>query len=191
MSHEVLMARTPRIVSPLSMQLTEGERPAAAADTFLARILWGANPAFGDYLSRAREDANLSLRAAAGRVAISHTYLAQIEQYELRSAPPMELLAKLAKLYGMDEREVQHEAGYRYELPGDIAEELANRDERQFRRLFLHDLFRPEGFTEDDLARFPPAVWRTVVELARKVDANARAGGPDLAPILSPRRGGK
>ena len=102
-----------------------------------------------------------------------------------------ELLAKLAKLYGMDEREVQHEAGYRYELPGDIAEELANRDERQFRRLVLHDLFRPEGFTEDDLARFPPAVWRTVVELARKVDANARAGGPDLAPILSPRRGGK
>ena len=185
------MARQPRIVSPLSMQLTEGESPTNAAESFLARILWGSNPAFGGYLARGREDVNLSLRAASGKVGISHTYLAQMEQYEVRSAPPMDLLAKLAKVYGLDEREVQHEAGYRYELPQEIAEELANREERQFKRLLLNDLFRPDGFSDEDIAKFPPAVWATVVELARKVDANARASGPDLAPILSPRRGKK
>ena len=177
----------PRIVSPLA--LTAGAIPDEEdGNGSMARLLWGANPAFGAYLARAREDANLSLRAAAGKVGISHTYLAQMEQYDLRSMPEVKLLRKLARLYGVDERQMLHEVGFRYELPEEVAEELSNLNERRFNRLMLHELFRPDGFTEDDIAKFPPAVWAAVVDFAKKVDKNARDGGPTIAAIFSPRK---
>ena len=182
----------PRIVSPLALTLgAVPDDPDTEGKSGLIRLLWGSNPAFGGYLAAAREDANLSLRAAAGKVGISHTYLAQMEQYDLRSMPEVSLLRKLARLYAIDERQVLHEVGIRYELPEEVAEELANLHERRFNRLMLHDLFRPDGFTEDDIAKFPPAVWAAVVEFAKKVDANARTDGPTIAAIFSPRKARK
>ena len=176
----------PRIVSPLA--LSAGAIPDDDAGNSMARLLWGSNPAFGGYLATAREHANLSLRAAAGKVGISHTYLAQMEQYDLRSMPEVKLLRKLARVYEVDERQMLHEVGIRYELPEEVAEELSNLSERRFNRLMLHELFRPDGFTGDDIAKFPPAVWAWVVDFAKKVDANARNDGPTIAAIFSPRK---
>ena len=180
---------SPRIVSPLALAvgaIPDGDGPSS--DGPVERILWGYAPTFGAYLSKCREDANLSLRAAAGRVGISHTYLGQLEQYPLRSMPEVKLLRKLARLYGVDERQMLHEVGIRYELPEEVADELSNLNERRFNRLMLHELFRPDGFTEDDIAKFPPAVWAAVVDFAKKVDKNARDGGPTIAAIFSPRK---
>lgn len=180
----------PRIVSPLNLSV--GAIPDDAGDTggdaLVGRLLWGANPAFGAWLQRAREDANLSLRAAAGKAGISHTWLAQMEQYELRSMPEIKLVRKLARILGVDERAMLHEVGVRYELPEDVAEEVANLHERRFTRLMLHERFRPDGFTVDDIAKFPPAVMAWIVDFAKNVDASARDGGPTIAGILSPKR---
>lgn len=181
---------SPRIVSPLALAVgaIPDDPDDVGGDALVGRILWGANPAFGAWLQRSREDANLSLRAAAGKVGISHTWLAQMEQYELRSLPELKLVRKLARLYGVDERAMLHELGVRYELPEDVAEEVANLHERRFTRLMLHESFRPDGFTEDDIAKFPPAVMAWMVDFAKNLDASARDGGPTIASILSPKR---
>lgn len=179
----------PRIVSPLALAV--GAIPDEGATSGygpVERLLWGYAPTFGAWLAKCREDANLSLRAAAGRAGISHTWLAQLEQYPIRSMPELKVLRKLARIYGVDERAMLHEVGVRYELPEDVAEEVANLHERRFTRLMLHERFRPDGFSVDDVAKFPPAVMAWVVDVARNVDASARDDGPTIASILSPRR---
>lgn len=183
---------SPRIVSPLALAvgaIPDGDEPSK--DGPVERLLWGYVPTFGAYLAKCREDANLSLRAAAGRVGISHTYLAQLEQYALRSMPELRTLRKLAQVLGVDERAMLHEVGVRYELPEDVAEEVANLHERRFTRLMLHERFRPDGFTEDDLAKFPPAVMAWIVDFARNVDASARDGGPTISAIFTPKKARK
>jgi transcriptional regulator with XRE-family HTH domain len=179
----------PRIVSPLALAV--GAIPdddSLDEGSAVERLLWGYAPTFGAYLAKCREDANLSTRAAAAKVGISHTWLAQLEQFPLRSMPEVRTVRRLARLYGVDERAMLHELGVRYELPEDVAEEVANLHERRFTRLMLHDRFRPDGFTEDDIAKFPPAVMAFVVDFAKKVDANARDGGPTIAAIFAPKR---
>lgn len=87
-------------------------------------------------------------------------------------------------VYKVDEAELLHNAGYRWELSPELAEELAQSDERDFKALMLSEEFHPTGLKDEDLDMFPKAVWRHVVNLARKVDASARKGGPTVPTVL-------
>lgn len=183
------------IVSPRILRITTANRAdlEARQDTDLepfgtVKILWGACPQFGAYLAHHRERANLSLRKAADVLNVSHTHLAQFEQYQIKSAPSLDFLARIAELYGLKEYDVLHEAGYRFEAPIDVLESIYRRAERDFRAIMLCDEYRVKDASEDLLDLFPPAVRSYLAEFAEQVDANARRGGPTPGEILARER---
>lgn len=162
--------------------------PARTEPLGTVNILWGASPEFGEYLARHREQANLSLRRAADALNVSHTHLAQLEQYQIKSPPSMDFLARIARLYGLKEYDVLHEAGYRFEATEEVLESMYRQEERNFRSLLLCEEYRGQDDTEDLLDLFPPAVRAHLAEFAERVDANARRGGPTPGEIVARER---
>ena len=55
----------------------------------------------------------------------------------------------------------------------------------------MHAVVGTTGFTDDDIAKFPPAVMAWIVDFARNVDASARDGGPTISAIFAPKKGKK
>lgn len=95
----------------------------------------------------------------------------------------------MSGLYKVDYGDLMHRAGFRWEISDEVAEVFAATEEHHMKTLFLSKELRPEDFEEEDLDKFPPAVRRYVLGLARRIDANARRGGPTISSILA--RGGK
>lgn len=175
-----------RIVSPRS--LNQAYKPLQEAK---AGTLWGPSDTFGPYLLRLREKSNLSLRAAAAVLGVSHTHLASMEQYGLDRPPPFDLLTKIAELYSVAGTEVLHEAGYRYEMTDELIAAIQRTEEEDFIAVMTCPEFGFPNFTVKDLDLFPASVWSHVVNLVRRVDTSARKGGPTVSTVLSRGRNKK
>lgn len=140
-------------------------------------LLWSFSPTFAAYLRRAREKSALSLRQASHALGLSYAYLARLETGGPARAPDMPKLFRMAELYGLDRREILHEAGFRMEVPKDV--DLEGRVRRRFARLVTDDALRPALLTDEALHYIPDRLKGQWIEFARKL-----AALPDPAAYL-------
>jgi transcriptional regulator with XRE-family HTH domain len=181
------VAKPKRTLSPRVVDL----RPGASFDLDLvpvghASFVWSPNPDFATYLRRIRERARISLRQAAPALGVSYAWLARTETGGYASAPSLARLRAIAELYGVDMREVLHEAGVRVDVPVEVTD-AATLDER-FKAMVLHPALRPALLDEEALAYIPERVKRQWLEFAEKL-SNCDAPDHLMREILDIGRG--
>lgn len=103
----------------------------------------------GTRLKKARKNANLSLTDVEKRIDVSNAYLSQLENNK-RNNPSMDLLKKLAKLYGVN-------LSY-FVAPKQTIEALTDEEKEFFEEMLQNDqlkalLREARGLTPSDLAR--------------------------------------
>ena len=167
------MPRRTVLISPLAID-DESDIRLVGATKGEAKRLWLDAPDFGAYLRTTREALNLSLRKAAERIGVSHTYVAQFERGE--TTLTLDMYRRVADAYGVDVREVLDRGGCRYALVEEVADLLQNLRQKRFRRLWLDRDLKPADFEEKHLKLFPETVQTYIIELVKRVDDNARAG---------------
>ena len=175
------MPRRTVLISPLAID-DESDIRLVGATKGEAKRLWLDAPDFGAYLRTTREALNLSLRKAAERIGVSHTYVAQFERGETTLA--LEMYRRVADAYGVDVREVLDRGGCRYAVVEEVADLLQNLRHRRFRRMWFHKALRPPEFEAEHLKLFPETVQGYIFELVKRVDDNARAGGARVHDII-------
>ncbi len=143
-----------------------------------ASFVWSPSPGFPAYLRRIREAAELSIRKAAPALGVSYAWLARTETGGYAKPPSLKRLHAIAELYGVDPREVLHEAGVRVELPDDAG--LGAALDARFRAVVLHPDLRPALLDPDALAYIPDRVKHQWLEFADKL-----AQHPDPAALLA------
>ena len=143
-----------------------------------ASFVWSPNPTFASFLRQVREMSGISLRQAAPALGVSYAWLARTETGGYASPPSLKRLHDIAELYGVDARELLHEAGVRLQLP-DHLEAGASLDAR-FKAVVLHPQLRPGLLDADALAYVPDRVKRQWLEFAEKL-----ANHPDPKRLLT------
>lgn len=143
---------------------------------------WRFRSEFGPWLRELRQTHRMTLRDASGRMWISFTRLHKLETNGRVRAPSLELLGRVAELYGLGLEDVLLRAGYRMEVPEDLRD--AVRCDDAFAAVVLHPDLRPAAMDErwlEAFSRIQKAQW---VEFARRLDQLARRGGPTVDAIL-------
>jgi transcriptional regulator with XRE-family HTH domain len=161
--------------SPKELELPT---PDAAKTEHEVAVFWDRTAEFGAYLKGIRERKGWTTRAAAEHFGFSQAYVTKLENAERKRAPGTDLIQRLADGYGLDVREVMHEAGFRYDIPPSL--ELKVGVDEAFRRLLNDPRFRPAGFHADQEQYLAPLVKQQFVDLALNVARVVREEGFDL-----------
>jgi transcriptional regulator with XRE-family HTH domain len=111
-------------------------------------LLWDRDADFGGYLKAVRNRKGWTTRRAAEEFGVSQAYITKLENADRKRPPGTEILKKVADVYGLDFREVMHEAGYRYDIPPSLELKVAVDD--AFRKLLGDRRFRPSGFHPEE-----------------------------------------
>ena len=135
---------------------------------------WRYRKDFGPWLRDLRQAAQLSLRDAAAPLAISYSKLQKLERSRRARAPSLDLLGRIATLYGKDLDLVLVRAGYKIEVPQDLRDAVVCDD--AFAVLMLHPQLRPACMDERWLEAFSRVQKAQIIDFARKLDQGARAG---------------
>ncbi len=149
-------------------------------------VFWDSTADFGAYLKGVRERKGWTTRAAAERFGVSQAYITKLENADRKRAPGTDIIHKIADVYGLDVREVMHEAGYRYDIPPSL--DLKVGIDEAFRKLLNDPRFRPSGFHPDEEQFLSPLVKQQFVDLALNVARIVRDRDFDLEAWL--REGG-
>jgi len=102
---------------------------------------------FGNRLHELRQNAGLSLRGLAAKIAVDYTYISKLENGRL-PPPSASVVSRLAVALGADGDELCRLSG---RIPADIARILKNRARREF-GLKLKELRKKAGLTQQRLA---------------------------------------
>ena len=165
--------------SPKDLGLKEPGPPLTRHDV---PVFWDRDSDFGGYLKTVRERKGWTTRDAAARFGVSQAYISKLENQVRKQAPGEDLIGRVAEVYGLDVREVMHEAGYRFDIPRSL--ELKVSVDEAFRRLLNEPRFRPAGFQPDDERFFAPIVKQQIVDLALNVARAVGEEGLDLEAWL-------
>lgn len=170
--------------SPKDLQ----DKPAPGADLTAhdVHIFWDSASNFGAYLKAVRERRQWTTRQAAAKFGVSQAYISKLENQERKQAPGEALVRRVADVYGLDFREVMHEAGYRFDIPPSL--ELKITVDQAFRKLVEDPRFRPSGYHPDEERFLAPIVRQQMVDLALNVARVVREQDFDLDAWL--REGG-
>lgn len=141
-------------------------------------VFWDASAPFGAFLKAIRERKGWTTRRAAEAFGVSQAYITKLENTDRKRAPNSDLLHKIADVYGLDVREVMHEAGYRYDIPPSLDLKVAV--DEAFRRLLNDPRFRPAGFHPDEERYLAPLVKQQFIDLALNVARVVRDQDFDL-----------
>lgn len=143
---------------------------------------WRFRADFAPWLREQRRIHRLTLKGAAERLGVTYTRLHKLETGGRVRAPTLELLGRVAEVYGYELAEVLARAGYRMELPWDLRDGM--RCDDAFAAIVMHPALRPAAMDErwlEAYSRLQKAQW---VEFARKLEAHVRGGGPSLREIM-------
>lgn len=149
--------------------------------------VWRFSADFGPWLRARRERLGLPLRVAADEIQTSFTRLQKLETNGRVRAPSLELLQRIANLYGLDPEEVLLRAGFKMEVPEDLRD--AMRCEDAFEALALHPDLRPNCMDErwvEAFSRMQKAQW---VQFARKLEAHLLGGGARVDALIEAELG--
>lgn len=145
-------------------------------------LLWDREADFGRYLKAVRNRKGWTTRRAADEFGVSQAYITKLENADRKRPPGTEILGKVADIYGLDFREVMHEAGYRYDIPPSLDLKVAV--DEAFRKLLTDPRFRPAGYHPDEEQFLSPLVKQQFVDLALNVARVVREQGLDLEAWL-------
>jgi transcriptional regulator with XRE-family HTH domain len=146
------------------------------------QFFWDPLCDFGGYLKRIREQKKWTTRDAAAKLDVSQAYVSKLENQARDSPPRRELLERIADVYGLDLRQVMHEAGYRFTVPPALEIRLAV--DESFHALVNHPRFRPTGFEPEHERYYAPKIKQQMVDLALKVARAIREDDFDLETWL-------
>ncbi len=141
-------------------------------------LLWDREADFGAYLKAVRNRKGWTTRVAAEKFGVSQAYVTKLENTDRKRPPGTDILRKVADVYGLDFREVMHEAGYRYDIPPSLDLKMAV--DEAFRKLLNDPRFRPSGFHPDEEQFLSPLVKQQFVDLALNVARVVREQDFDL-----------
>lgn len=147
-------------------------------------LVWLSDDGFGPYARSLREKQNLSLRQAAERIGVSHPFVGQIERGTAKTVQNLELLERMAHAYAADLREVLERAGARFAVVDGGQLSALEAQRVQLRRLLTHPRVGPRDFDPADLQWIPDGMAELILDVAKRVDRYARAGGPSVPDIL-------
>jgi transcriptional regulator with XRE-family HTH domain len=149
----------------------------------VAGVYWDPTADFGAWLRTVRERKGWTTREAAKHFGVSQAYVSKLENQERKQAPGEDVLRRIAGVYGVDLREVMHEAGIRFEIPPSL--ELNLQVDDAFLRLLSDPRFRPGGFEPDHHRYFSPVVKQQILDLALNVARAVQEEGIDLEAWLT------
>ncbi len=158
------------------------KKPGSDTTEHEVAVFWDRTVDFGGWLKSVRERKGWTTREAAAQFRVSQAYISKLEHQERKQAPGEDLLHRIAEVYGLDVREVMHEAGYRFDIPRSL--ELKVSVDEAFRRLLNDPRFRPSGFQPDDERFFAPVVKQQIVDLVLNVARATREDGVDVEAWL-------
>lgn len=168
-----------RLASPTDLGLvTERADNTDLTEVGEVAFVWSPSPSFPDYLRRIRDAAGLSIRAACAAIGVSYAYLARLETGGPASTPTLDRLFKMAEVYGVDKRELLHEAGVRLQMPDTI--DLVDRLDAQFAAVVLSDELRPPLLDENAVHYLGDRTKRQWLDFAQKL-----ADSPDPKALLT------
>ncbi|MCK6524685.1 hypothetical protein L6R49_25030 [Myxococcota bacterium] len=101
----------------------------------------------------------------------------------LKRAPGDDLIQRVAEVYGLDPREVMHEAGLRFVIPPSLTLKLPV--EQAFMRLFMDPRFRPVGFEAEHHGYYSLVVKQQLLDVALSVARAVKEEGFDLERWLA------
>jgi transcriptional regulator with XRE-family HTH domain len=151
------------------------------------RLPWAANHDFPGFLKHHRNRRGLSLRQVADRVGVSHATLYQLEEDTRAKPPPLELLGKLAEVFGFSLGELMSQAGYFVEIVGEESTTPAEDLDARFEAAVSHPLLASRH-AEALLDYTPQALKPVWLEIMTKLVALGESGElkPEDFPV--PRR---
>lgn len=162
------------------------KKPGAHGAEHEVAVFWDNAADFGGYLKSVRERKGWTTRAAADQFGVSQAYITKLENTDRKRAPGTDLIHKIADVYGLDVREVMHEAGFRYDIPPSLDRRVGV--DAAFRKLLNDPRFRPSGFHPDEEQFLAPLVRQQFVDLKLNVARVVRSKDFDLEARL--REGG-
>lgn len=157
------------IRSPREVELNEHGLPVGGARV---PAFWDEGSDFSGYLRMLRGDRGWTTRRVAEKLNVSQAYVSKIENIERKRPPNMDLVRKIADIYGIDLADVMHAAGYRFDVPPSV--ELKINTRKVFNRIMNDDRFKPSGFPIDDSRYLSPFVQSMLVDVAISVARQVR-----------------
>lgn len=151
--------------------------------------VWRFSEDFGPWIRERRTRHGLPLRIAADEIKTSFTKLQKMETNGRVRPPSIEMLLRLANLYGLDPDEMLLRAGFKMEVPEDLRD--AMRCDDTFEVLTLHPALRPNCMDErwtEAFSRVQKAQW---IQFARKLDAHVRGGGASVDELVEAELGAR
>ena len=165
--------------SPLDLGLKD---PPPNGEEHEVPLMWDRESDFGHYLKTIRTRKGWTTRRAAEAFGLSQAYITKLEHHDRKRPPGTDLIRKVADVYGLDVREVMHEAGYRFDIPPSLELKVAVDD--AFRKLLTDKRFRPAGYHPDEEQFLSPLVKQQFVDLALNVARVVREHDFDLEAWL-------
>lgn len=160
--------------------------PVSPPDADSAAMTWRFRRDFGVWLRDLRHGLGLTLREAATPLAISYTKLHKLEVGARARPPSLELIGRLATLYGKELDVMLARAGYKMAVPADLRDAVVCDD--AFASLMLHPALRPVSMDERWLEAYSRVQKAQILDFARKLDALVRGGGPSVADLIREAR---
>ena len=148
----------------------------------------------GNYLKHLRKDIGKgesnkgkSIKAVCAQIDLSTGYYWRIEAGELKQAPRMATIRKLADYFNVGSDSLIALSGSRSiaELNADQVERSQDSMEVVFTRMVLHKQLKPDGLSADDLGWVPEKLQHAWVDFAKRL-AHTLTDNPDaLDELLS------
>ncbi len=147
---------------------------------------WRYRRDFGPWLRDLRKVARMTLRDAARPLGISFSKLQKLEVGARARPPSLEVIARLAVLFGKELDLMLTRAGFKMEVPLDLRDAIVCDD--AFANLMLHPSLRPSAMDERWLEAFSRIQKAQILEFARKLEAHFREGGPIVDELIREAR---
>lgn len=144
-------------------------------------VFYDLAPDFGSYFKSLRTGHGFSVRGVAAELGVAFGYIQRLEAGKWASRPNLQLLEKMAALFGVPAAEVETRAGVRHTMLPDL-DGIA---QAQFKTLVMHPNWRAPGMTEEWLESFSVKQKRQIVQMLRQVGEQMKAGGASPNEVLA------
>lgn len=144
-------------------------------------VFYDLAPDFGSYFKSLRTGHGFSVRGVAAELGVAFGYIQRLEAGKWASKPSLQLLERMAALFGVPAAEIETRAGVRRNVLPDL-DGVAH---AQFKALVMHPNWRPPGMTEEWLESFSVKQKRQIVQMMRQVGEQLKIGGATPNDVLA------
>jgi len=156
-----------------------------------AQVVWMPATDFGAFVRGLRTGRSMSLRKAAQRIGMSHTFVAQVERDEPSVKLSVELCERMALSYSADPREVLERAGVMYAVADPSLKSERDSLREMVLRLLSHERLGPTDFHPSEMRHISDRSIELMFQLAQKAYSHGVVRGEPVLDIMMARAGGE